>query len=51
MGDRVFIFMPSDKQERAYKLANAISRPLSYHALFENGVEATPVDKPGVAVI
>ena len=32
MGDRVFIFMPSDKQERAYKLANAILRSLSYHA-------------------
>ena len=45
-GDRVFVFMPRTKQNKAYKFARAFHGPYRVKEAFETGVVVLPVDRP-----
>ena len=46
VGERVFIYMPAEKQWKAYKFAKPYRGPFRVIALHDGGLEVKPVDKP-----
>ena len=50
-GDRVFVFMPSAKQNKAYKFARAFHGQYRVKEVMETGIVVVPVDRPNQAPI
>ena len=46
VGDRVFVHMPSERREKAYKFARTFHGPYRIVEILENGVRVVRVDKP-----
>ena len=45
-GDRVFVFMPGAKQNKAYKFAQAFHGPYRVKKVVETSIVVLPVDRP-----
>ena len=51
VGDRVFVYMPGLKSGKAHKFTRPFRGPYRIVALFQNGAEVRPTDKPGAETI
>lgn len=46
IGDRVFVYMPASKANKAYKFAKPFEGPYRVLATYENGADVRLVDQP-----